>query len=153
MAIDSFANSCVEEPSAAQRTELSPLETVAPRYDCLVVEDDPAQLHLLTQHLRALRLNVATATCIADAERRLDESSFHLAILDVQLPDGSGLDLCARIDEHPRGGFPTIMLSSMTLDSMVRQTRAVGGTFFLSKPYDPNVLLTLIERALGDNLQ
>jgi FixJ family two-component response regulator len=41
----------------------------------------------------------------------------------------------------------------MNQANMVRQTRAAGASFFIGKPYDPNVLLTVIERALGTELQ
>ncbi len=42
-----------------------------------------------------------------------------------------------------------IMLSNLNQPNMVRRTRAAGASFFLVKPYDPNVLLTVIERALA----
>ncbi len=50
-------------------------------------------------------------------------------------------------------GMPTIVLSSRTEADLVRKTRASGGCYFISKPYDPNVLLAIIERALGTELQ
>ena len=74
-----------------------------------------------------------------------------MAILDVQLPDGCGFELCEQIDSDPAyGGMPVVVLSSLTEAGAIRKTRASGGRYFLCKPYDPNVLLAIIERALND---
>ena len=42
------------------------------------------------------------------------------------------------------------VLSSLSEAGAVRKTRASGGRYFLCKPYDPNVLLAIIERALDE---
>ncbi len=126
----------------------------------LALEDDPLQLRILVQHLESLELEVVSATCIEQAKAKLRDTDFQLAIFDVQLPDGSGFDLCELLYDPPHGdaessgldrnaGLPVIILSSLSASSVVRQTRAAGGYFFLCKPYDPNVLLALIERALS----
>lgn len=120
----------------------------------LVLEDDPVQLKILTAHLEALSLSVVPAATIAEASKRIREQPLDLAILDINLPDGSGLEFCEQIDAAPDlAGLPTIVLSSMNEMDLVRQTRAAGGCFFIGKPYDPNVLLTIIERAMGLDLQ
>lgn len=120
----------------------------------LVLEDDVLQLELLLDHLQSVGLGAVGVTTVAAARQQLNDSKFNLAILDVQLPDGSGLELCNSIADDSRFcSMPTIVVSSMNLANMVRQTRAAGASFFIGKPYDPNVLLTVIERALGTNLQ
>lgn len=119
----------------------------------LVLEDDPAQLQILTQHLHSLNLTPVPAKTLQDAEARLLDTEFQLALLDVHVPDGSGMDLCARIDDDPLlAGLPVVILSSQSQSDIVRQTRSSGGCFFLAKPYDPNVLIAIIERALGASL-
>lgn len=127
-------------------------EDLGPR-NVLILEDDPAQLYLLEQHLDSIGLAVRSANTVSEARSHLTENSFELAILDAHLPDGSGLEFCKEMDADPRHvGVPVVVLSSCTESKMVRQTRASGGSFFLSKPYDPNVLLTVIEKALGREL-
>lgn len=117
----------------------------------LILEDDETQRRLLVQHLHSIGFETLEAATIRDAEEKLSNGRLCLAILDIHLPDGSGLEFCERIDEHPqRSGLPIIVLSSMTCGDVVRRTRSAGGRFFLSKPYDPNVLLALIEAALDD---
>jgi DNA-binding response OmpR family regulator len=119
----------------------------------LVLEDDVLQLQLLTEHLQSVGMAVTSSSTIAEAKHNLEHGKFDLAIFDIQLPDGSGLDLCNEVADDSRfSGLPTIVLSSLSQSNIVRRTRAAGGSFFISKPYDPNVLLTVIERALGTTL-
>jgi DNA-binding response OmpR family regulator len=137
-----------------REVQLQPVIPQRADRNVLVLEDDPVQLQILTCHLQALNLNVVSATTIAEATGLVHRQPLHLAILDINLPDGSGLQLCEQIDGSPTlAGLPTIVLSSMSDVDVVRQTRAAGGCFFIGKPYDPNVLLAIIERALGMELQ
>ncbi len=120
----------------------------------LVLEDDVLQLELLVGHLQSLGMVTTSVQTIAEARERLNHHKFNLAILDIHLPDGSGLDLCESIADDTRFGcLPTIVLSSLSQANMIRRSRAAGANYFISKPYDPNVLLTVIERALGTTLQ
>lgn len=120
----------------------------------LVLEDDALQLELLIDHLHSLGIVAVSVMTIAGAREQLNQHKFDLAILDIQLPDGSGLELCESMADDARYcSLPTIVLSSMSQNNMVRRSRAAGARFFISKPYDPNVLLTVIERALGITLQ
>lgn len=131
---------------------LQPVEKSVER-KVLLLEDDPVQLMLLEQHLEALGLKTFSASTIEQARKRLYETRFELALFDIQLPDGNGLELCAQIDEDPDlMGLPVIVLSSLQQEQIVKETRAAGGSFFISKPYDPNVLLTIIEHILGASL-
>jgi DNA-binding response OmpR family regulator len=131
--------------------ELQAESPASPPPKILVLEDDPLQLDLLRQHLEAVNFQVTAAMSIAEARHRLSEQKFQLAIFDVQLPDGSGFELCEHLDgDATYAGLPVIVLSSLTETNAIRRTRAAGGRFFLSKPYDPNVLLAIIEHILED---
>ncbi|GIX00869.1 MAG: hypothetical protein KatS3mg111_4201 [Pirellulaceae bacterium] len=117
----------------------------------LVLEDDALQLELLEAHLAEVQLQVATARTVAEARKRLQQERVDLAILDIQLPDGCGLDLCDAIDADPcRRGLPIMVLSSVRERDVIRRTRAAGGAYFLAKPYDPKVLLSLVEALLSE---
>jgi DNA-binding response OmpR family regulator len=120
----------------------------------LILEDDLLQLSLLEDHLKSLGMICTSVNSIQAARTELEHKKFELAILDVQLPDGSGLDLCDSIADDSRySSLPMIVLSSLNQANMVRRTRAAGGSYFISKPYDPNVLLTVIERILGASFE
>ena len=154
------ANSCSDRPDAvvdelgeAYQTQLARApDKQAEDKRVLLLEDDPVQRQLLTKHLESLNLTVQAVSTIAEAREAIKRRP-HLAILDVHLPDGSGLEFCEQIDSDPLyAGLPMIILSSLSAEDMVRRTRASGGCYFLSKPYDPNVLLLVIERALDENV-
>ena len=127
--------------------------SMPPRGRVLILEDDPLQLELLEQHLESVGFEVVAALTVSQARQRLSQPGIQLAILDVQLPDGCGFELCEQIDNDPaHAGLPVVVLSSLTAAGAVRKTRASGGRYFLCKPYDPNVLLAIIERALDDRI-
>ena len=142
-----------EIPSSVQVLQPSPQAAESPRVPprkVLLLEDDPAQLQLLRQQIQSLGLEALCTSTIQEARRLVRHSPPELAILDVHVPDGSGLDLCREIDEDPQlMGLPVIVLSASTETNILRSSRAAGGCFFISKPYDPNVLLTIIENAIG----
>lgn len=144
-----FEDSTIESPILAPQQKGGDGQTRV-----LVLEDDVLHLELLLDHLQSVGLAAVGVKTVAEAREQLINAKFHLAIFDVQLPDGCGLELCNSIADDSRFcSIPTIVLSSMNEANMVRQTRAAGGAFFIGKPYDPNVLLTVIERALGIDLQ
>ena len=140
-------------PNLAAEPQLQESPTVPPRGRVLILEDDPLQLKLLEQHLTSVGFEVVATSTVSQARLQLSQPGIQLAILDVQLPDGCGFELCEQIDNDPaHAGLPIVVLSSLTEAGAVRKTRASGGRYFLCKPYDPNVLLAIIERALDDRL-
>ncbi|MFO1063415.1 MAG: response regulator [Pirellulales bacterium] len=130
--------------------ELAEMEYVPQPRRVLVVEDEDFERDLLVRRLELLGLQVAQAASISEARSELTRERFDLAIMDAHLPDGSGLELCAEtIDNASTADLPVIILSSLRDGDIVRRSRAAGGLFFLGKPYDPNVLLAVIENAVG----
>ncbi|HNV59607.1 MAG TPA: response regulator transcription factor [Rhodoferax sp.] len=70
----------------------------------LLVEDDADLREELTDYLGAAGYSVCGVGSVADAERALTQS-FELLILDINLPDGSGLELCRRVRPYIRSGI------------------------------------------------
>ena len=72
-----------------------------------------------------------------------------LIISDINLAGHSGLELCERIkavDELRE--VPLMFLSGAQVPDIIRRSRAAGGVYYLRKPFDPEVLLELVEKAL-----
>ncbi len=137
--------------NAAPQEKLAKLQQDFSDKYVLILEDDPLQARLLTKHLESLRMHVKAVETIAEARASLAAEVPHLAIFDVRLPDGAGLDFCQELDDNPLfSDMPIIVLSSMNSSDMVRRSRASGARFFLGKPYDPNILLILIEQLIGE---
>ncbi len=75
-----------------------------------------------------------------------------VVILDINLPDANGLDICQEIADAPNTtNIPVIILSGSTDISVVRQARSAGCRFFLSKPFDPNAILLVIRQAIDES--
>jgi DNA-binding response OmpR family regulator len=68
---------------------------MAPRL--LIVEDESLLRRSLARFFLRLGFQVVEATCLAEAEQQLGEEPYQAALLDVGLPDGSGLQLLERL--------------------------------------------------------
>lgn len=113
----------------------------------LLVEDN---LDILKTNRRMLELSgytVETATNLRDARKSMDKTPPDLIVLDIMLPDSSGLEFCAEIRE--RGvSVPVLFLTALGEDSDVVTGLRAGGDDYMSKPYDYEVLLARIEALL-----
>lgn len=115
----------------------------------LLVDDDEAQVFALRHRLEKLGYEVVSAFSGSQAVAVAHETPPDLVLLDLRLPDATGFDVCEDLADSPSTcGTPIIILSAMEGPDIVRQVRRVGCEFYVRKPYDPNVLLTLIEHAL-----
>ena len=115
----------------------------------LVVDDDEAQVLALRHRLEKLGYEVVSAFSGSRAVAAAREMTPDLVLLDLRLPDATGFEVCEDLADSPSTcGTPIIILSAMEGPDIVRQARRVGCEFYVRKPYDPNVLLTLIEHAL-----
>lgn len=73
-------------------------------------------------------------------------------LLDVNLPDVCGLDVCAQLsDADQTREIPIIILSANGNGNMVQQVRRSGARFYVRKPYDPNTVVAILEQAIQDS--
>ena len=72
-----------------------------------------------------------------------------LIISDINLCGQSGLEMCQRIKQHASlADVPLMFLSAAQIPDIIRRSHAAGGTYYLRKPFDPEVLLELVQKAL-----
>jgi len=115
----------------------------------LVVDDEADQVEALSYRLRKLGYDAATASSGEQALESATSVVPDLILLDLGLPDLNGFDVCQQLgDNAATCGVPVIILSGMETDDVVRRARSAGCAYYLRKPYDPNVLLTLIQNTL-----
>jgi two-component system OmpR family response regulator len=113
----------------------------------LVVEDNARVSDVIARALRSDGHQVALAESRATGEGELARASFELAIIDVGLPDGSGLDLC-REARASGNDLPILVLTARTgVDDRVAGLDA-GADDYLGKPF-ATAELTARVRALG----
>jgi two-component system response regulator YesN len=112
----------------------------------LIVDDERVLRDGLREHL-SLDHDVETAGSVAEAIRRLrGDTGFDVVVCDVQLPDGSGLDvLAAGVGAYPDRAIRFVFVTGGPELAAVRAAAAAGGHRMLLKPYDVDALAALIE--------
>jgi len=90
--------------------------------------------------------------CARDAEAATKAARslpLDLIICDVNLEGQSGLDLVHELrNEYGQQDVPVLFVSSAQLPDIIRRAHDAGGTYYLRKPFDPDVLLELVGKAL-----
>ena len=112
----------------------------------LLVEDNP---HIMKINYTALMMegyHILKAETAAECLRVLRENDVDLIILDVMLPDGSGVDLCTKIKREFE--IPILFLSALGENEDIIAALRAGGDDYLTKPYDINVLIARVEARL-----
>ena len=115
----------------------------------LVLEDDTESAAMLEALLGAAGYSVAKAERGRDAMAMLSQRAFDLALLDVNIPDLSGIEVLRELRAH-RPDLPVIFLSGETSIEHAIDALRSRAYDFVSKPFDPKQLLDLVERALAD---
>ena len=114
----------------------------------LLVEDKENLRHMLRESLEAEGYSVDEAGSTPKALERLRAERYQLVISDLRLPGGSGHDVLRAAREQD-ADLPVVMLTAYgTIGDAVAAMKQ-GAFDFLSKPVDPDHLLLVIERALG----
>jgi len=112
----------------------------------LIVEDDVPLAALLSEYLSGQGYKVDVLHRGSEVKKRIVGSRPDLLILDLMLPDMSGLDLCRSLREGWRG--PILMLTAMKDDIDVVAGLELGADDYLGKPVAPRVLLARIRALL-----
>ncbi len=114
----------------------------------LLLDDERLILVTLGGGLRKAGFHVQTAESVQEAEMLLSGAERpDLAILDVSLPDRSGLEFAQRLRELDR--IPFIMLSAYSEPEMVEQATQAGALGYLVKPIDCVQLVPEVRAALA----
>jgi DNA-binding response OmpR family regulator len=113
----------------------------------LLVEDDPLISKSLKMSLYYQGFEVSVGDSIARATAALERESFDLVILDVNLPDGNGFDLCQKI----RGSgdqVPIIMLTARVDEESAVRGMTSGADDYVRKPFGVNELVVRANKLL-----
>ena len=113
----------------------------------LVVDDDSEIRSLLARYLGGQGYRVTTAADRRECEHHIAASAPDLIVLDVMLPDGSGLDICRSLQEK-RPRIPVILLTALKEDVDRIIGLEIGADDYLGKPFNPRELIARIKAVL-----
>lgn len=117
------------------------------KYRILLVEDSEEILDYNKEALEQAGYCVEAARTMEGARKKLELFKPDLLVLDIMLPDGSGVDLCREIREAA-SSIPILFLSGLgESEQIVRGLRA-GGDDYMVKPYRVEELLARVESGL-----
>jgi PAS domain S-box-containing protein len=100
----------------------------------LIVEDDAAIRRLVTDHLEKRGITVTEARDVGSALLTMQHNAFHIAILDLSLPDGSGLEVLAAL-RHSSSATHVIILSGAATEADRVRALELGADDYVVKPF------------------
>lgn len=120
----------------------------------LMIEDDQRLAHMVGAYLAKNDFEVAhSGTASAGVDRLFSaapDAAFAIVLLDLMLPDGSGLDVCRQIRQqaHEASAVPIVMLTAKgdTMDRVVGLE--LGADDYIAKPFEPRELLARMRAVL-----
>ncbi|QZZ19699.1 response regulator [Leptothermofonsia sichuanensis E412] len=118
--------------------------------EILVVDDTVVNLKLLSTLLRREGYDVRCATSGEMALRSTQFSPPNLILLDINLPEMDGYEVCRRLKSDPATArIPVIFISALDTSSAREQAFAVGGLDYIAKPYRIQDVLSRVGRVLN----
>ncbi len=118
------------------------------QYSLLVIDDEPDLRTLYELTLLREGYEVETAGSVEEALQMLKERSYSAVISDMRLPDGSGLDVLAYLEEGKRREKTVVITAYGSAENAVEALKA-GAFDYLTKPVDLRQFRLVVASALG----
>lgn len=115
-------------------------------YNILLVEDDAMIASGISYALSTEGYEVVHTDNVADAKRKLNEKTFDMAILDMQLPDGNGFDISDKLQEADTA---VIFLTVVDDENTIVKAFDEGAIDYIVKPFRIRELLARVRRVLS----
>ena len=115
----------------------------------LIIEDEPDIRKTLEYNISREGYHVVSASSLLEAKSHIESDSFSLILLDLMLPDGSGLDLCREIkSDKEKSSIPIIILTAKDdeVDKVVGFE--LGADDYVTKPFSVRELILRMKAVL-----
>ncbi|HBB18885.1 MAG: response regulator transcription factor [Ruminococcus sp.] len=117
------------------------------RYQCLMIDDDATIAETTAEYFNMFDITTASVGSYEEAERFLEENQVSLLLLDINLGDRSGFELCKQI--RRKYDMPILFISARTSDDDILTALNIGGDDYIKKPYTMSILLAKVRAVLA----
>jgi CheY-like chemotaxis protein len=115
----------------------------------LIIEDEEAAAELFAEMMRESGFRVLKMTNSAPAMDRMTADRPDVVILDIMMPDTSGLDILHQMRRDPQlAGVPVVVVSAKSMPADIKNGMEAGASTYLTKPVGFLDLKEAVERAL-----
>ena len=115
-------------------------------YNCLIVDDEKELARMTAEYFEMFEVKTCFVTSADECYGFLESNSTDLILLDINLGDGSGFDVCKKIREKYR--LPILFISARQSDDDILIALSIGGDDYIKKPYSLSVLLAKVKVTL-----
>ncbi len=116
-------------------------------YKCLMIDDDETIAENTAEYFNIFDIKTTYVTSYEQAVAFLAENTVSLLLLDINLGDKSGFELCRKI--RSEFNMPILFISARTSDDDVLMALNIGGDDYIKKPYKMNILLAKVKAILN----
>ncbi len=116
------------------------------RYECLIIDDEKLLADSTAEYFNLFGVKTAAVYSASECREFLKDNTAGLLLLDINLGDGSGFELCREL----RGNtdIPILFISARTSDDDKIAALHIGGDDYIQKPYSLGVLLAKVKVVL-----
>jgi len=118
-------------------------------YNCLIVDDEVELTKMTAEYFEMFGVSTSVANDRDSCLNFLAENTCDVVLLDVNLGDQSGFELCKKIREE--SDIPILFISARQSDDDVLIALNIGGDDYVKKPYTLSVLLAKVKVILRRN--
>ena len=111
-------------------------------YHCLIVDDETELAKMTAEYFRMFDVSTAYVCSAEECYTFLERNTVDLLLLDINLGDGSGFEVCRRVREEMQ--LPILFISARQSDDDVLVALSIGGDDYIKKPYSLSVLLAKV---------
>lgn len=115
-------------------------------YNCLIVDDEKMLADSTAEYFNLFGVSTAIAYSADDCRNFFKADTAELILLDINLGDGSGFDLCRELRNIT--DIPILFISARTSDDDKIVALNIGGDDYVQKPYSLGVLLAKVKAVL-----
>jgi Response regulators consisting of a CheY-like receiver domain and a winged-helix DNA-binding domain len=116
------------------------------KYDCLIVDDEAALSQSTCEYFNMFDVCTEWAADAESCLRFFQNNTADLILLDINLGDSSGFDLCKRLRETTK--IPILFISARQSNDDMLLALSIGGDDYIQKPYSLSVLLAKVKVVL-----